>query len=191
MQMIKLNYGYKLLLSRVEAHPDLLQNAKPVFEEVIAMAMAELEDRTKLQVIHGDFWTGNILLPDEVLQPSKRTPLLVIDWEMLQLWLPQLDLGQMIAELYELYLYKRIKAGLWLIEGFVAGYGIVDDDFAFRTALHVGTHLVGFGSMVPGWGTPEQAMEVVGVGRDIILRAWAKDRKWFESHDLSSLFNVD
>lgn len=53
---------------------------------------------------------------------------------MCQLWKPQLDLGQMIAELYELYLYKKIDAWLWLIEGFLAGYGFVDDDLAFRTS---------------------------------------------------------
>lgn len=107
---------------------------------------------------------------------------------MCQLWKPQLDLGQMIAELYELTLYKDMEAGLWLIEGFVSGYGFVDESFAFRTLLHVGTHLVGFGSMVAGWGTPEQCETVARRGGDIILRAWQKDRVWFEKHDLASIF---
>lgn len=108
---------------------------------------------------------------------------------MCQLWKRELDLGQMIAELYELTLYKDIQAGLWLIDGFVSGYGFMDDDCVYRTLLHVGTHLVGFGSSVAGWGTPEQSQHVAKTGRDIILRSWQKDRDWFGQHDLASLFN--
>lgn len=58
MQGIKLQYNYKLLLSRAEAYPDLLVGAKPVFEELIALAEAELAEEDKLTIIHGDFWTG-------------------------------------------------------------------------------------------------------------------------------------
>lgn len=58
MQGIKLQYNYRLLLSRVEAYPDLLAEAKPVFEQLIALAEAELTEEHQLQVIHGDFWTG-------------------------------------------------------------------------------------------------------------------------------------
>ena len=94
----------------------------------------------------------------------------------------------MIAELYELTLFKNIQAGLWLIEGLTTGYGFLDDDFAYRTAMHVGTHLVCFGSRVPGWGTLEQVEEVVEVGRDLIIKAWEKDHLWFEESALSCLF---
>lgn len=58
MQDIKLTYNYTLLLSRVKALPEILSSAKPVFEAVLAMAQAELEDETQLTAIHGDFWTG-------------------------------------------------------------------------------------------------------------------------------------
>lgn len=108
---------------------------------------------------------------------------------MCQLALPALDLGQMIAELYELWLFKTMAEGKWLIEGFAAGYGVVDDDaFAFRTALHAGTHLVAWGSRVAGWGDPDQVRHVVGVGKEVILRAWSRDRAWFEAGDLACLF---
>lgn len=110
---------------------------------------------------------------------------------MCQLGVRPLDLGQMIAELYELTLYKDIKAGLWIIEGLLAGYGFVDDDFAYRTALHVGTHLVNFGTSVPDWGTPEQVEIVAKTARDIIVRAFETDRGWFEGHDLAPLFRRD
>lgn len=58
MQDIKLTYNYGLLLQRIDKFPDILMDAKPVFEEVFAMAKAELDAEAKLQVIHGDFWTG-------------------------------------------------------------------------------------------------------------------------------------
>lgn len=93
----------------------------------------------------------------------------------------------MLAELYELYLYRGILAGPWMIEGFCAGYGIDDDAFAFRTAIHVGTHLVGFGT-VPGWGTEEQVLAVVAKGKELVVRAWNKDREWFLATDLAPLF---
>lgn len=133
----------------------------------------------------------SILLPDAEIEPDHPVPLFVIDWEMCQLGVRSLDLGQIVAELYELSLYKDIKAGLWIIDGFLAGYGFVDDDFAYRTALHVGTHLIGFGTSVPGWGTPEQVELVAKTGRDLIMRAWETDKNWFEGHDLAPLFKRD
>ncbi|ROW12266.1 hypothetical protein VMCG_00388 [Cytospora schulzeri] len=190
MQGIKLTYNYEKLMWLFEKFP-FLKESKSVFEDIIAKVKAELVDESQLQIIHGDFWTGNVLLPDAELKPDRLTSLFVIDWEMCQLGMRPLDLGQMIAELYELTLYKDIKAGLWIIDGFLAGYGSVDDDFAYRTALHVGTHLVGFGTSVPGWGTSDQVEMVAKTGMDIILRAWETDRGWFEAHDLAPLFRRD
>lgn len=112
----------------------------------------------------------------------------VIDWEMAQMGVPSLDLGQMMAELYEIKLYKDITAGLWMLEGVVEGYGALSDDLAFRTAIQLGAHLVSFGTTVPGWGTPEQVEMVVRTGRDIIVHAWQKDRGWFKGGDLACLF---
>lgn len=111
----------------------------------------------------------------------------IVDWELCTFGVRPLDLGQMIAELYELYLYRGILAGLWLIEGFCAGYGIEDEAFAFRTAIQVGTHLVAFGS-VQGWGTEEQVLAVIAKGKEVIVRAWNKDREWFLASELAPLF---
>ncbi|KAL1874288.1 hypothetical protein Daus18300_003652 [Diaporthe australafricana] len=187
MQDIKLTYNYDRLLWQIQRFP-FLKDSEHVFKEVIANAKLELEDESKLNVIHGDFWTGNILLPDQDMESKHRACIFVIDWEMCQLGVRPLDLGQMIAELYELFLYKDIKAALWLIEGFATGYGFEDDDFAFRVAIHVGTHLVSFGTSVSGWGNTEAVERVCKTGRDLITRGWAKDRVWFEGHDLSPLF---
>lgn len=128
------------------------------------------------------------LLPDLVLREDSQPTIFIIDWELVQFGVRPLDLGQMVAELYELYLYKGIRAGLWLIEGFSAGYQIDDDDFAFRTAIHAGVHLVCFGSSVQGWGSEDQVREVVAKGKELITRAWRKDRAWFLESDLACLF---
>lgn len=98
-------------------------------------------------------------------------------------------MGQMIAELYELYLFKGIQAGLWMIDGFSAGYQLDNDDSAFRTVIHVGTHLIGFGSSAAGWGTEEQVRGVVAKGKELVLRAYRKDRAWFLESELASLFS--
>jgi len=128
------------------------------------------------------------LLPNAPLEEGSQPTVFIIDWELCHFGVKPLDLGQMIAELYELYLYKDIRAGLWLIDGFCAGYQLDNDDFAFRTAIHVGTHLIGFGSSVPGWGSEEQIQNVVATGKELIVRAYRKDRAWFLESDLACLF---
>lgn len=58
MQGLKHTINFQWLLDRVAQFPDILTEAVPVFEEVKEMAAAELRDESRLQVIHGDFWTG-------------------------------------------------------------------------------------------------------------------------------------
>ena len=115
-------------------------------------------------------------------------PVYIVDWELCHLGPPAIDLGQMVSELYRLWLFKSMPEGKWLIAGFVAGYGYVNDDFSFRTALHVGTHLVAWGTWIAGWGSEAQGEEVVRIGKEVVLRAWGKDRAWFEAGDLACLF---
>lgn len=112
----------------------------------------------------------------------------IVDWEMSHIGSRALDLGQMIAELYETKLFKNVDGGLWIMQGFLEGYGALDDEMAFRTAIHVGVHLICWGSRVPGWGTQKQIEEVVKVGRDLIVHGWKKDKDWFAEGSLSCLF---
>jgi hypothetical protein len=57
LQAMKLTYNYENLLWQLDDFP-FLKDSEHVFQEVIANAKLELEDDGKLQVIHGDFWTG-------------------------------------------------------------------------------------------------------------------------------------
>lgn len=46
------------LKDRVDQYPAVLGDAREVFAEVEQAVTADLKDPSKLQVIHGDFWTG-------------------------------------------------------------------------------------------------------------------------------------
>ena len=130
----------------------------------------------------------SVLIPKSSLSdPTPVTPLLITDWEMAQVGPLALDLAQMIAELYMLKLFKGIDAGIWLIHGFIAGYNEatgdgdgIDEEMAFRILIHIGVHLVFWGSTVPGWGDEEQVRGVVEKGRDLIVSAWKRERSAFE-----------
>lgn len=130
----------------------------------------------------------SVLLPNEPIQEGVDVPVFLIDWECAQLGVPSIDIGQMMAELYALWLYKSIGAARWMMEGVLDAYGDIDEEFAFRTAIQVGSHLICITPTFPDWGTPEQIEGVVRVGRDIIVHAWKKDRPWFEKGDLACLF---
>lgn len=58
MQALKNQINYANLLSKIDQFPDILGDVREVFEEVKKMSEAELTDESKLQIIHGDFWTG-------------------------------------------------------------------------------------------------------------------------------------
>ncbi|KAB5566758.1 kinase-like domain-containing protein [Coniochaeta sp. 2T2.1] len=192
IQRLKHLANYYFLVLAVDKFPALLGDAREVFEQVKAMADAEIEDESKLQVTHGDFWTGNILLRTDEELGSRRSAS-VVDWEVLSLGVPARDLGQMLAELYMLKHFKDIDAGLWMMREFVKGYaeatnGIFEDETAFRIAIHLGMHVIVIGGSVPGWGSLEDVVRVVTLGKEIIIRAWKKDGTWFEGSDLAFLF---
>ncbi|KAF5616030.1 cytoplasmic trna 2-thiolation 2 [Fusarium tjaetaba] len=169
MQGLKNMINYQQLLQVVDRYPEILGDARDVFQGVSDLAAGELADESALYPIHGDFWTGNILLPDTPLAKGTHTPIRIVDWEMVQIGVRPLDLGQAIAELWQLRLYKDIAAGEWLIQAFADGYGAVSDDFAYRTVIHVGVHLICLGSQTPGWGDAEQQKDVVRTGKEIIV----------------------
>lgn len=131
---------------------------------------------------------ASVLIPNVPLIEQSQTTMFIIDWELCQIGNRALDLAQMIAELYETKLFKDVDCGVWIIEGLAEGYGPLSEEMAFRTAIHVGVHLVVWGSGVAGWGSQQQIEEVVKVGRDFIEQGWNKNRAWFERGALGCLF---
>jgi len=132
----------------------------------------------------------SVLLPDaSIPTPDSPMKVFVLDWELSQVSSIAFDLGQMFAELFELKHFKNIDAGVWLIESFMKGYGEIEEDLAFKTAIHVGTHLICFGSSVQGWGTKEQIESVVEIGRGFVVEGWEKNRGFFDGTVLKCLFH--
>ena len=84
--------------------------------------------------------------------------------------------------------FKEILAADWLIEGFMAGYGNLDDATAFRTAIQVGAHLICWGSR-SSKGTPEQTEAAMRIGKDFVVRGWEKDKSFFDGTVLRCLFS--
>ncbi|KAJ5281117.1 Aminoglycoside phosphotransferase [Penicillium angulare] len=191
MKQLKFYINYPMLLETVDNFSEILGENRTVFEQVRDLAATELKNDALDDthgLIHGDFWTGNVLVSKNPLLEQSQTQIFAIDWELVQIGHKSLDLGQMIAELYETKLFKGVEHGLWIIEGFLEGYGPLNDEMAFRTAIHVGVHLVCWGSRVAGWGNQNQVEDVVKVGRDLILQAWAKNKSWFEQDPMGCLF---
>ncbi|KAE8134036.1 kinase-like domain-containing protein [Aspergillus pseudotamarii] len=188
---LKFSINYDSLVNMVSKYPEILEGSRAVFEKVRDMAKSESgrKDGEGFGVIHGDFWPGNIILPKTSLDTQYlNTPLFIIDWELAQCGTRALDLGQMMAELYELKHYKDIDSGVWMIQGIMQAYPALSEEMAFRTLIHVGTHLMYFGSTVPGWGTERQIADVVRLGRDLIVKAWEKDKNWFKGGVWECLF---
>jgi thiamine kinase-like enzyme len=131
--------------------------------------------------------------PSSSKQPPQETDLFIIDWELAQFGRRGYDLGQMIGDLYERKHFMNIRRSLWLIEAFVAGYGALTNEMAFRIAIHVGVHLICWyirrAPTAPFTQPRKQIQDVIRMGTDFIVKAWEKDQTWFESSDLACLFN--
>ncbi|PLB39177.1 uncharacterized protein BDW47DRAFT_124802 [Aspergillus candidus] len=187
MRDLKFSINYDGIVRMVDSRPEILGESRAVFEQVRDMAAAEVGKTGGEGVgpIHGDFWSGNILLPKST---PTTTTLLVTDWELTHVGPRALDLAQMLAELYQLKHFKNIDAGEWIARAFIEAYPPLSDDMAFRTLIHVGVHFVFWGSVVPGWGDEEQVEGIVRLGRDLIVNAWGRERGFFEGTLWGCLF---
>lgn len=131
-------------------------------------------------------------------QSSEKTNLFIIDWELAQFGRKEYDIGQMIGDLYERKHFKNADNALWLMQGFVHGYGISNEDSAFRIAIHAGVHLICWyirrdpGIVAPSSFTEPEGQKVqdaIRMGTDFVVKGWARDRSWFiEKSELKCLF---
>jgi hypothetical protein len=118
--------------------------------------------------------------------------LYIIDWELAQFGKSEYDVGQMIGDLYERKHFLDVDSALWVIQGFVAGYGPLSDAMAFRVAIHAGVHLICWyirrNPTAPFLEDPALIKGAIRTGTDFIVKAWEKDHAWFESSPLACLF---
>ena len=140
---------------------------------------------------HGDFWPGNILV-------GGRQRLAVVDWEMVRSGCRGTDVGQFAAEAW---LLDRFRGGRGLLPAFLSAYretaqhkegrssdktGEPMTEFFRRVAIQLGTHLAFWPTRV-SWGTEDETQDVVHQGSEILVRALASDRDWFQSSLLKEL----
>lgn len=141
---------------------------------------------------------SSVLIPAtgwrEAPPSDESNKLFIIDWEFAQFGHRAYDLGQIVGDLCERKVYNNNDTGLQVMEGVIEGYGKLSDEMAFRTAIHVGVHLIGYYNRRPQRGPwvapPEVIVAGLTTGRDFILKGWEKDRKFYEGSLLASLFTL-
>lgn len=120
--------------------------------------------------------------------------LFIIDWELAQFGHRAIDVGGMMADLYERKHFKGSDAVIPAMQGFAQGYGRISDEMAFRTAIHAGVHLICWhirgNPTLPLSAPIKRVKSALKIGQDLILKGWEKDRRWFESSVLAPLFTV-
>jgi hypothetical protein len=57
-QAVRHMVNYVWLHERIKEYPSILEGVKDILARVEQMAAAEKDNTAKLQIIHGDFWTG-------------------------------------------------------------------------------------------------------------------------------------
>ncbi|KAF4479787.1 hypothetical protein CGCF415_v001806 [Colletotrichum fructicola] len=189
MQKLKHMINYDWLLERVAQFPSILGHMRGIFEEVKGQALEEIRGVNKtLTVIHGDFCPQNVLIRDTPLATNLDTSIYVVDWENAQLGVPSMDHGEMLGELYAIWLCQGSAASLWIAEGYCRGLDDLSESSALRIALQLGVHLISFGTISREMETREQTRDVARIGSEFIVNAWGKKKAWFEQSELSFLF---
>ncbi|KAI8577566.1 hypothetical protein K450DRAFT_251455 [Umbelopsis ramanniana AG] len=123
----------------------------------------------------GDFWPGNILLPNDLTQDLK---IQVVDWEICRYAPSGMDLGQFLAETYCLDKYRQPCKDI--ITAFLSAYckeyhpTLYDARIAI---IHFGFHLVVW-TPVNDW--VDDGTEIVDIGSQYVLHAWQEDWAWFK-----------
>jgi 5-methylthioribose kinase len=123
----------------------------------------------------GDFWPGNVLLPNDLTQDLKMK---VVDWELCRYAPSGMDLGQFLAETYCLDKYRQPCKDI--MTTFLSAYckeyqpTIYDARIAI---IHFGFHLVVW-TPITGW--VDDGTEIVDIGSQYVLHAWQEDWAWFK-----------
>ncbi|KAI0432001.1 kinase-like domain-containing protein [Xylaria sp. FL1042] len=205
MRKLKYAITYDAYLKVLETDfPDLLEGHRPVLQQVKEAARKEFEKTSKhgyidknWGLIHGDFWTGNVLVPTDLSssgsQHSNERKLLIIDWEFVQFGHRAYDVGQMVGDIYERWLFGEANGAVPAIDGFIKGYGkLEDNDLAFRITIHAGVHLIGWyirrAPNSPLKFPLGRVRDAMRIGRDWIEKGWQRDINYFKDTPLAPLF---
>jgi Ser/Thr protein kinase RdoA (MazF antagonist) len=137
-------------------------------------------DHTSSFVVHGDFWTGNVLIT-----PTSTGDLgmKVVDWEASNcrhvLWN---DLGQMCSEMYQPVVFGHIPEakGRMLISSLLSGYQEIrkpTQEEVRSTTVRYGIHMMVWPGR-SGWGDKVRVESCKAMGREYADKGWKCDWSW-------------
>ncbi|KAF4960191.1 hypothetical protein FGADI_1211 [Fusarium gaditjirri] len=189
MQMLKHKVTNGAFIDILKSFPKILQGNIGFLKKIKERADLELlelisgNEGPDQGMIHGDCWMGNVLLskyPPAPIGRDTATDIIFIDWEMCQLGPRAYDLGHMIGDRFEAYHFHNSDIALTIIRGFIEGYGEIDDDMAFRTAIHAGVQFLGWynrrAPSDPVKGTTEQISSAAKISTSFIVKGWERER---------------
>ncbi|KAK3319394.1 kinase-like domain-containing protein [Apodospora peruviana] len=212
MRSLKRLITYDCFIEVLEQFPEVWSEEdgddREMLEQVKQMADKEFErqpddcDETDTEqryhwgIIHGDLWSGNVLVPESSSEGESQPQIMIIDWELSQFGHRAYDLGQMIGDLYERKYFNGAAEGAQsAIRGFVEGFaeaGQLSDVFAFRVAIHAGVHLINWyrrrPKSAPILFSAEQITAALTMGKNFVRKGWERDRHWFEGTEIVGLF---
>ncbi|KAH8591097.1 kinase-like domain-containing protein [Bisporella sp. PMI_857] len=197
MRKTKYIFTYDSVLKVLENYPELLEGHEKTSEGTTKdFERPSTEKADDYGLLHGDFWSGNILLPSggwrETPLADGANKLFIIDWEFTQFGHRSCDLGQIVGDLYEQKIYRNLDTAISTMEGVIDGYGTLSNEMAFRTATYVGVHLISWYNRRPRKGPrvvpPEVIVAGLAVGRDFMVKGWERDKAFFQGSALAPLF---
>ncbi|KAL1604998.1 hypothetical protein SLS60_004541 [Paraconiothyrium brasiliense] len=168
-----------------------------------AARLAAREDLGKEEgkgLVHGDFWAGNILVPNTLAAEAgiEELQLHIIDFEFSHFTSRATDLGQFLGDLCEKYYISASPPAsiLRLIAGFLTGYGPVSEELKWRTAIYVGVHVVNWWSRGPPGrkdadeSKRERGRKLVRTGVKFVKGGREQDKRVFLDTPIAPLLGV-
>jgi aminoglycoside phosphotransferase (APT) family kinase protein len=174
---------YGRLSETVSMYAETLTPYAGIFSDVAA-ARGREEEAGEMTVLHGDFWTGNVVLPPEEL-------LVIIDWEMARLGGAWEDLAQMCAELFLPDVFCGGEVGAGVVAEFLREYGGVHEEAASRLVVHFGVHLVVWPPRIPAWGDAQALQRCVRIGAEFVEKGWKRDWEWVRGSVLGAVVDAN
>ncbi|KAL1748940.1 hypothetical protein HDZ31DRAFT_28711 [Schizophyllum fasciatum] len=130
----------------------------------VADSMVQRLKLTEDKFVMGDFWPGNVLI---TMDGEDIRSIKVVDWELAKTGLPELDVGQFLAELQLLCRFHPDSqdATTAAARAFADAYGEKHAFNRHTVLTHFGAHLIAWTPRVP-WGDKDATRKAVmdGIG---------------------------
>lgn len=128
----------------------------------------------------GDFWPGNVVVSLNAENGIQRA--FVVDWELVKLGVPGVEIGQFSAEIDLLRrFHPETKECMdLLLSAYFATYRKMctpSVDLARRTLVRWGAHLVGLVPRIE-WGGDEKTRETFKDGLELLVKGQTADEAW-------------